>query len=420
MSDILFARWQMALSLGFHILFASAGVAMPILMVAAELAWRRTGDRTWLTLARRWARGTAVLFAVGAVSGTVLSFELGLLFPGFMARAGAIVGIPFSLEGFAFFTEAIFLGLYFYGWERLRPGLHLLAGAVVAVSGMASAVFVTFVNAWMNAPRGAVMAGGTLRAIDPLAALETPFALHEIPHTVLASLLTTSLAVAGIHAWGLRRNPDSGFHARALRLALIMTIPAALLQPAIGHFAGHQVAAEQPLKLAAMERIAHTQTAAPAELGPLSIPGGLSWLATGDPHATVTGLDAFPRRDWPSPVVHPAFLLMVGLGMLMALYALWTLIKWLRRRPLTGGRLWLLATIALAPTGAIAMEAGWVVTEVGRQPWTVYGLVRTTEAATPLGFMWLPLVSFTLVYLGLAAVVLAVLRREVQGAEATP
>src|SRR5687768_450773 len=169
MTDILFARWQMAMSLGFHIVFAAVGIAMPALMVAAEIAWRRTGDREWLALSRRWARGTAVLFAVGAVSGTVLSFELGLLFPGFMKHAGALVGLPFSLEGFAFFTEAIFLGIYLYGWDRVRAWVHVAAGLVVAASGVASAIFVTFVNAWMNAPSGFIVSGGELQAIDPLA-----------------------------------------------------------------------------------------------------------------------------------------------------------------------------------------------------------------------------------------------------------
>lgn len=242
MSDVLFARWQMGVSLGFHIVFAAVGIAMPLLMVMAEVQWLRTRDREWLALARRWAKGTAVFFAVGAVSGTVLSFELGLLFPTFMERAGAVIGIPFSLEGIAFFTEAIFLGLYLYGWERLRPAAHVFAGVMVAISGAASAVFVTFVNAWMNAPRGVEViagpSGNEIVAIDAYAAMSTPFALHEIPHTLLASYIATSLAVAGIHAWGLRRAPGSGFHAKALTLALLVTIPCALLQPVIGHFAG--------------------------------------------------------------------------------------------------------------------------------------------------------------------------------------
>jgi cytochrome bd ubiquinol oxidase subunit I len=420
-TDILFARWQMGVSLGFHIIFAAIGIAMPALMVAAEIAWRRTGDAEWLALAKRWAKGTAVFFAVGAVSGTVLSFELGLLFPGFMEQAGPIIGIPFSLEGFAFFTEAIFLGLYLYGWERLGPRLHVFAGVMVALSGLASAVFVTFVNAWMNAPRGFVVEDGAIVTIDALAALKTPFALHEIPHTVLAAYLATSLAVGAIHAWGLLRRPGSTFHAKALRLALLMTIPCALLQPVIGHYAGQQVARYQPLKFAAMEQLTTTQAAAPIEVGPIRIPGGLSWLATGDADAVVTGLDAFPEQDWPHPITHHAFRIMVGLGTIIALYALVALWRRVRRRSWAEGRLWLWATVALAPTGMIAMEAGWIVTEVGRQPWVVYEVLRTSDSATPLGMMWLPFVTFSLVYLGLGVVVAAVLWRQVRDTtEPTP
>jgi len=417
-SDVLFARWQMGVSLGFHIIFASIGIAMPALMVAAEILWRRTGDAEWLALARRWAKGTAVFFAVGAVSGTVLSFELGLLFPGFMEHAGPIVGIPFSLEGFAFFTEAIFLGLYLYGWERLPAAAHVASGIVVALSGLASAVFVTFVNAWMNAPRGMVERGGEIVTIDPYAALRTPFALHEIPHTALAAYLTTSLAVGAIHAWGLLRRPGSTLHRKALGLAIAMTVPCALLQPAIGHFAGQQIAEHQPLKFAAVEQLHETQARAPIEVGPIAVPGALSWLATGDPDAVVTGLEAFPREDWPSPVVHHAFRVMVGLGTIAALYALIAVWRRLRRR--APGGWWLWATIALGPTGAIAMEAGWIVTEVGRQPWVVQGILRTHETATPLGTMWLPFVTFATVYVGLGAVVAAVLWKQVRETTEAP
>ena len=414
MTDILFARWQMAMSLGFHIVFAAVGIAMPALMVAAEIAWRRTGDREWLALAKRWARGTAVLFAVGAVSGTVLSFELGLLFPGFMEHAGAIIGIPFSLEGFAFFTEAIFLGLFLYGRDRLRPALHIFCGVMVAVSGVMSAVFVTFVNAWMNAPVGYELRDGTIVAVDALAAMKTPFALHEIPHTVLAAYMSTSMAVAGIHAWALRRRPHSTFHAKALRLAICMTIPCALLQPVVGHFAGQQVAEHQPLKFAAMEDLEETTAGAPIELGPIEVPGALSWLATGDPDATVIGLEEFPAEDRPSKIVHYSFRLMVGLGTIAAGYAALAILLALRRRPWSEGKWWLRLTIALAPAGAIAMEAGWIVTEVGRQPWVVYGVLRTNDAATPLGTMWLPFVGFTILYVFLAVVVVSVLKRQVE------
>ncbi|HEY0706678.1 MAG TPA: cytochrome ubiquinol oxidase subunit I, partial [Polyangia bacterium] len=270
MDQALLARSQMALSLAFHIVFASIGVAMPVLMVMAEACGLRSRDAatraSWMALARRWAKGTAVLFAVGAVSGTVLSFELGLLFPGFMRLAGPIIGLPFSMEGFAFFIEAIFLGIYLYGWDRLPPRAHLWAGIGVAVSGLASAVFVTFVNAWMNAPRGYTLVAGKLTDIDPWGALQTPYALHEILHSVLAYYAATGLAVAGVHAFALWRYPGSVFHRRALTLALCLAVPPSLLQPVVGHYAGQQVAIHQPAKLAAMEQLETTQARAPMKV----------------------------------------------------------------------------------------------------------------------------------------------------------
>jgi cytochrome bd ubiquinol oxidase subunit I len=426
-SDVLFARGQMAYSLGFHILFASVGIAMPLMMVLAELRWLRGKDPEHLELARRWAKGTAVFFAVGAVSGTVLSFELGLLFPGFMRHAGAIVGLPFSLEGFAFFTEAIFLGIYLYGWDRVGPRLHVLAGVVVALSGLASAVFVTLVNAWMNTPRGFRVEGGELVDIDPLAGMASPFVLHEVLHTSLAAYMTTGLAVAAIHAWALLRprgTPRRSLHLKALGLALVIAVPSALAQPLVGHLAGHQVAAHQPLKLAAMEGLVHTQPRAPLHVGPIAVPGLLSFLAYGDVDAVVTGLEAFPRADWPHPVVRAAFQVMVILGTACAGFAALTALLWLRRRrapdPLPPAsespwaRRWLWAVVALGPAGAICTEAGWIVTEVGRQPWTVYGVLRTSDAVTPVTGLWVRFVAFAAVYLLLALVVAVTLWRQVR------
>jgi cytochrome d ubiquinol oxidase subunit I len=418
MDQALLARSQMALSLAFHIVFASIGVAMPLLMVLAEARGLRTGDPLYRTLAQRWAKGTAVLFAVGAVSGTVLSFELGLLFPGFMRFAGPIVGLPFSLEGFAFFTEAIFLGIYLYGWDRVSPRAHLLAGVGVAGSGLASAVFVTFVNAWMNAPRGLTFAGGQLVGIDPLGALRTPFALHEILHGSLAAYAATGLGVAGVHAFALLHAPGSRFHRHALTLALAMAVPASLLQPLVGHFAGQQVAVHQPAKLAAMEQLAHTRRAAPLEVGPFEIPGGMSFMAFNDFDAEVTGLDAFAPADRPPALIRPAFLVMVGLGTALALHALWTLWLWRKgKRDATASRFsraFLWATLLAAPAGFIALEAGWVVTEVGRQPYVVYGVIRTAAAATPAAGMAVRFALFAAIYVILAATVVAVLGRHVR------
>lgn len=418
MTEALYARWQMAYSLGFHIIFAAVGIAMPLLMVIAEVFWLRTGDEEYLKLAKRWAKGTAVFFAVGAVSGTVLSFELGLLFPGFMEHAGPLVGLPFSLEGFAFFTEAIFLGVYLYGWNRVKPWVHVASGVVVALSGTMSAVFVTFVNAWMNAPTGFKVEDGVFVEVDPLGAMATPFALHEITHTVLAAYMATTLAVGAIHAFGLLRHPSSPLHRRALAIALLVTIPVSLAQPLVGHFAGQQVAVHQPMKLAAMEQLEKTQSNAPLAIGPVEIPGALSFMAFNDTDATVKGLEEIPRADWPHPIVKTSFQIMVALGTAAAAYALGTLIWWLRRRRLPDRRFWLWSTVALGPAGVIAMEAGWIVTEVGRQPWTIYGVLRTSDAVTPVTGLWLPFIVFGLVYAGLGVVVATILVRQFK--ETTP
>src|ERR687896_1715479 len=226
MSDLLAARSQMAMSLAFHIVFAVVGIGMPVLMVLAERRWQKTGDPICLELARRWAKGTAILFAVGAVSGTVLSFELGLLWPGFMEAAGPIIGMPFSLEGFAFFTEAIFLGVYLYGWKRISPRAHLLAGILVAVSGAASGIFVVIANAWMNSPTGFDLVDGQIVNVDPIAAMMNPMAFQQTLHMTLASYTATGFGVAGIHAFLLLFDRENAFHRRALSAALVLGVPA--------------------------------------------------------------------------------------------------------------------------------------------------------------------------------------------------
>jgi cytochrome d ubiquinol oxidase subunit I len=421
MTDLLAARTQMAMSLGFHIVFAEIGIAMPLMMVLAEWRWRRTGERAYLDLARRWAKGTAVLFAVGAVSGTVLSFELGLLWPGFMRYAGPLIGMPFSLEGFAFFLEAIFLGIYLYGWDRVGPRAHLAAGVVVAASGAASAVFVVLVNAWMNAPTGFTLdASGGFATIDPVAAMQSPAAFQQALHMLLAAYAATGLAVAGVHAWMLLRGAARDFHVKALTLALLVGAPAAILQPISGDISARVVALTQPVKLAALEGQWDTERGAPLRIGgwpdaareetrwALEIPYGLSLLAFHDPSAEVKGLRSVPREDRPPvAIVHLAFQVMVGLGSAMALVSLWAAwVAW-RRRPFADQRGLLRALAVAAPFGFIATEAGWIVTEVGRQPWVVQGLMRTASAVTPMPGLVVPLVLFTLLYLGLGAIVVA-------------
>lgn len=434
MSDLFAARAQMAISLGFHILFAVAGMAMPLLMVLAEWRWLRRGEAHAKELAQRWSKGTAILFAVGAVSGTALSFELGLLWPEFMRHAGPIVGMPFSLEGFAFFLEAIFLGLYLYGWQRLPPWLHLAAGAGVFAMGMASGAFVVCANAWMNSPAGftlaagKTMAEGGVMAIDPWAAMFNPAAPSQVLHMLIASLEAVGFAVAGIHAWALLRDPRSPLHRLAFQLALTVGGVAAVVQPLSGHLSADHVAHEQPVKLAAMKGHFHTARGAAYHFGgwpdveaaetrgSLEIPWLLSLLAFSDPNAEVVGLTAFPREVWPPvPVVFWAFQIMVGCGMALAgLAALFALLSWRRRAlPLEP---WLLRLCVLcAPLGLVALEAGWTVTEVGRQPWIVRGHLRTADAVTAMPNLWAPLLTFVVLYLVLGVVAAAMLRRHVFG-----
>lgn len=425
MSDLFAARSQMAMSLGFHIVFAIVGIGLPLLMVMAEWRYRRTGDAGYLELAKQWAKGTAILFAVGAVSGTVLSFELGLLWPGFMEFAGAIIGMPFSLEGFAFFTEAIFLGLYLYGWDRLSGRAHLTAGILVALSGVLSGIFVVIANAWMNVPRGFRLEDGRPVDVDPIAAMLTPAAFPQTLHMTLAAYASTGFAVAAIHAWQLMRGRAPAFHRRALGIGLAVGVPAALLQPISGDIAAKMLAIYQPAKLAALEGQFVTERSAPLRIGgwpdmearatrfALEIPGGLSFLAFGDFGAEVKGLDQVPREDWPAvPVVHVAFQVMVGFGVFMALVSAGVLWRVVRRRPIDGSPLLLKSIIAAGPMGFLATEAGWTVTEVGRQPWVIQGVLRTADAVTPMPGLIIPFTLFTVLYLFLSAIVVSLLRRQ--------
>ncbi|MEI7730229.1 MAG: cytochrome ubiquinol oxidase subunit I [Verrucomicrobiota bacterium] len=425
MSDFFFARSQMAMSLAFHIIFAALGIGMPLLMAIAEGVYLRTRQPVYLELSKRWARGTAILFAVGAVSGTVLSFELGLLWPGFMEKAGAIIGMPFSLEGFAFFTEAIFIGVYLYGWNRLSPFLHWLSGVVVAVSGIFSGIFVVTANAWMNAPTGFKMAAGRITEIDPIAAMLNPASFHEVLHMTLAAFVATGFAVAAVHAFFLLRDRHSLFHRSALGIALAVACVSIPLQILSGDFSARTVGRLQPAKLAAMEAHYRTQMGAPLLVGgipddatrttsyALRIPRGLSFLLTDNPDAKVVGLEEFPQDDWPNVrMVHWSFDLMVAAGMAMLALAVWAGWLWWKCRPLAGHPWLLRALVAAGPLGFVAIETGWVVTEVGRQPWIIYGVMRTEAAVTPMPGLVVPFVTFTVLYVYLAFVVIFVLRRQ--------
>jgi cytochrome d ubiquinol oxidase subunit I len=427
-NDLLYARGQMGLSLAFHIVFAAAGVALPLLMVLSDLKGRRTGDADYRLLSQKLAKGTAILFAVGAVSGTVLSFELGLLWPEFMGQYGEVIGLPFSLEGVAFFTEAIFLGLYLYGRERVSPRLHLFSGVMVALSGAASAFFVTLVNVFMNDPAGFTQTPTGPTDIQPLVAMFSPGWQSQTAHVLLSCYQASAFAMAGIHTFVLLRHPGSAFHRKALSVALPLACLTALAQPLVGDFLAKHTAKAQPVKLAAMEGHFETERGAALHLGglpdvetattpyALKIPHGLSILAFGDPDAEVRGLKEFPREDWP-PVakVHLSFQLMVGAGSAMALLSLVTLVLRWRRREWPSGRRMLRAWLLASPLGLMALEAGWLVTEWGRQPWILHGVMRTAQAVTPVPHLAAPFWTFTLVYLFLGAMVAWLLVRQVAG-----
>lgn len=434
MTDLMFARSQMAMSLGFHILFAVVGIGMPLLMVLAERKWRKTRDAVWLDLAKRWAKGTAIMFAVGAVSGTVLSFELGLLWPEFMLHAGPIIGMPFSLEGLAFFLEAIFLGIYIYGWDRVGERLHAFAGVMVLVSGALSGIFVVTANAWMNTPAGFTLApDGSLIDVDPIAAMLNPAAFTQTLHMTLAAFLTLGFAVAGLHAWRLRKHPDSDFDRRAYRLAFGVGAVFALLMPISGDLSAKHLAEHQPVKLAAMEGHWETGPCAPLLIGgvpdeedevtryAIEIPCGLSLLAHFDPDAVIMGLKDVPPEDRPPvAVVHFAFQIMVGIGMLLALVGLIGLVRWRKNGGPPMGRRFLGLVVFCAPLGFIAIEAGWVVTEVGRQPWVIHGVMRTADAVTEMTGLWLPFAAFSVLYVILGISVIVLLRRHVFRAPTAP
>lgn len=431
MDTLTAARWQMEVSLGFHMVFAAVGMAMPLMMLIAEGRWLRTGDRAALQLAKTWARVTGLLFAIGAVSGTALSFELGLLWPRFMAFAGPMIGTAFALEGYAFFIEAIFLGLYLYGWDRLGPRAHWWCGVPVALAGAASGVLVISANAWMQGPVGfEIGPDGLPTNLDPLAALFNPAWGLMAVHSTLSTYQAVGFAAAGVYAWALlrgRRPSRQGYNRLAISIAMLLGSVAAVVQPVAGDLLARRAATAQPAKLAALEGQFRTQRGAPLRIGgfpdptaretrwAIEIPGLLSFLATEDWNGEVLGLEAFPRDQWPDTrIVHPAFQVMVGSGFAMLGVAFWfTWAVWRGRRGRDWvGRRWLLwALVVASPLGFLALEAGWIVTEVGRQPWVIYGVMRTADAVTPATEVGFSLVGFSVLYAGLALVLLVLLRR---------
>jgi len=417
------ARALMGTSLAFHIVFAALGVGLPLLVITAEGLWLRTRRRAFYDLARTWAKGMAILFAVGAVSGTILAFELGLLWPTFMKYAGGIIGLPFSLEGFAFFIEAIFIGLYLYGWDRMSPGAHWLSGLPIVLSGALSAAFVTTANAWMNVPAGFRIVNGTVVEVDPIAAMLSPPWLVEVLHTTLAAYVVTGFGAAAVCAYALLRRSaeDRREQVRAgLTIAMIVASIAIPLQWVGGDVIARFDAEREPTKFASLEALFHTRRHAPITIGGIvsgdavrygiEIPSALSVLVAFDPNAEVKGLDRVAPDDRPPvAVVHASFDTMVGSASLLLLVAIvWAIVALRKRTPAKP----LLIGIALCgPLAVVAVEAGWFVTEFGRQPWIARGLLRTSDAATVAPGVDVQFYAFFVVYVVLAATCWWLMRR---------
>lgn len=424
MTDIVAARMTMAFSLGFHIIFAAIGMTMPFLMCCAHFLFLRTGQRQYWNLTQMWLKGVAIFFAVGAVSGTVLSFELGLLWPKFMQYAGPIIGMPFSWEGTAFFLEAVAIGLFLYGRKRMHPWLHWFTGLVVGISGFASGVFVVSANAWMNSPTGFDVVDGQIKNIDPVAAMFNASWLHESLHMQIAAFQAVGFAVGGTHAALLLLKKRPQLNLRAVKIAVTFAAIASILQPLSGHFAAQELAEKQPRKLAAIEGHFHTMQRAPLYLGGIPdvqaqtmrfgipIPGGLSFLAFNDPNAEVMGLDAVDPSLWPPVVIcHIAFQIMVAIGSFLALVSVAFLFCWLQKRIPR----WILILITTcAPLGFVAIEAGWIVTEVGRQPWIVVDFLKTVDSVTPVPGLVVHLGLFVVLYVALALMCLWLFARQIQ------
>jgi cytochrome d ubiquinol oxidase subunit I len=431
-SYLLEARQMQALSFAVHIPLVCFGVAFPALVLFMEWLALRTGDPLYRTIAKRWSKVMIALFAAGVVTGTILSFELGLLWPQFMASFGDVFGLGFALEGFSFFLEAIFIAIYVYGWDRLSPRAHLLSGIPVVVAGITGSLMVISVNAWMNSPGGFELRGTEAVDIEPWQALfDNGFLWHEIVHMYLAAYIVVGFLLAGAYAIAWLRGDRRRYVRTALVVPLAVASLAAPVQIVVGDWAARTVAEEQPVKLAALEGVGESEEGAPVHIGGwyedgevkwgIELPKALSLLAYHDPDATVQGLDTVPADDRPPiNVVRIAFQTMVGIGLLLAAVSAWFLIGWWRRRRLPASHWFYRAVLAAGPLAVVALIAGWVTTEVGRQPWVVYELMRTEEAVTGADGILFGYAVLAAVYAGLTTVVFWVLLRLARAPLETP
>jgi cytochrome d ubiquinol oxidase subunit I len=421
-ADLLAARGQMALSLGWHIILACFGVGMPVLTVFAEWRGLRTGNDDYVRLAHRWAKVMGMLFAVGAVSGTILSFEMGLLWPGLMATYGQVVGLPFALEGLAFFIEAIFLGIYLYAWDRLSPRRHVLAGLPVCVAGVASAFLVVTANAWMNQPRGFDLVNGTVTHVRPWQAMFNPATPLQTLHMILAAFMVTGFCIASVYAAGMLRGRRDRYHRLGFLVPFVVAAAVTPVQLIVGDSLARFLATHQPAKLAAIEGLNHTGSHVPLSIGGLYVdgriryaiwvPDGLSILVGNRPSTVVRGLDTVPYGDRP-PVnpVHLSFQAMVAVGLGLLALAAWLALSWWRRRDLPRSRWFLRFCVVSGIASVVALEGGWVTTEVGRQPWIVWEHQRTADAVNPAPGLWAGLLAVIAVYAVLTVATAYVLNR---------
>lgn len=427
MDDFIAARSQMAMSLAFHIVFSCVGMVMPFMMAIAHYKYLKTKNEIYKGLTKAWSKGVAILFATGAVSGTMLSFELGLLFPKFMEHAGPIFGMPFSLEGTAFFIEAIALGFFLYGWDKFNKWFHWICGIIVGVSGLASGILVVAANAWMNSPSGFDFVNGEYLNIDPVKAMFNDAWFSQALHMTIAAFCATGFAVAGLHAYLILKGKNVNFHREAFKISSVLAITAAMLAPLSGDISAKDVAKRQPIKLAAMEAHFKTEESASFVLGgivdeskeeikyAIKVPGVLSFLVHSDFKTPVKGLEEFPKDEWPPvAVVHYAFQIMITFGMLMMGIAVIYLIAQFFKKDWRTKRWFYKLFMIATPFGYIALEAGWTVTEVGRQPWIIYGIMRTVDSITPMPGIQYSFYIFTFVFITLSIILVFLMNRQIQ------
>ncbi len=428
---LLEARQMQALSFAVHIPLVCFGIAFPAMVLRAEWLWMRTGEEVYRVLAMRWTKVMVALFACGVVTGTILSFEMGLLWPGFMGTFGAVFGLGFALEGFSFFVEAIFIGIYVYGWNRLSPRAHFASGIPIVLAGLTGSLFVLSVNSWMNDPGGFTLTGGKVTDVRPLTALFGNGHLgYELVHMYLAGFIVTGFLMAAAYAVGRLRGRWGRYERIALTIPLTVAALAAPVQLLVGDWAAREVAKTQPTKLAALEGVGHTQRGAPLHLlgwyrdgevrGGIPVPKGLSLLAFHDPNAEVLGLDAVPAADRPPVnVVRIAFQMMVSIGTFLALLSAWYLFVRTRRKRAPSGMWFYRLLVVAGPASVVALISGWVTTEVGRQPWVVYEVMRTEEAVTAAHGIPVGYVTLAAFYACLIAAVAWILRRLARAPMAT-